>query len=230
MIIKTRHGAIPLLATCTLALGALTLMACRTNRLAEYMPSIKNVAVISVTLGEPQVWIGTSNHGHPLANAITDIATASIEQSLHRRVVKAAPAERLQEVMTAEFTVGLEKSFEFDVVSEDATHDTRIEIAVSEYGLYASSLKSEVIYRLKATSSVIFVPENRLIWETTESYSVPLTPVHLHGPGGRALTAGINLGALTQLSDEELAQTFDSLAAEGARQVLARMRRDARHR
>jgi hypothetical protein len=203
---------------------------CRINRLAEYMPNIKSAAVVSFTTGSPGVWIGSSGQSNPIAQAAADLAAIGMSQGLEARVTKAAPPERVQQVMTEEFTQGVSQGFTFQVVEEDQPHDTLIEVNVGSYGLSASSLQSALYYTLTATSTIVYVPENRVIWETTERYSVPITPVLLWGPGSRVANTGINLAMIAQLDDDQLGQMFDRLAVEGAQLVLRRMRRDAHHR
>jgi len=110
------------------------------------------------------------------------------------------------------------------VVEEGEEHDSRIEIAVNAFGLEAASMEQQVYYFFDTDVRMVFIPENKLIWEYSTTIHQPIKAVHILGG---LIGTGINLSTLSDLKDEELVAIFGALAQEAGAELADQMRVDS---
>jgi hypothetical protein len=215
------------------ALMALLLLiapACRVNHLPEYLPRVENTHMVRVIPPGPVINFGVSQQDNLAAAIITQIVTAEAEQDIGARLEAAASPEELSDTLGAVMTQELDKSFGLAVVpSHKDPHDTRLELTIVDYGLTAASPESEVFYFFQVEARMIYIPENKLIWELDDTLSYPLKDFHIYSNSGaiQAFSAASNLSALDDLSPEQLREIFLDFAAAAGRALMAQMREDA---
>lgn len=222
-----------LLAAC-LTIVATFAIGCRTNELSKYSSQIKTAHVQTIQGRGPVVYIGTttaSSNANPAVRAAIDaknIATATLSSTLQGRlmnvintgqinnIVQSTVAERLPSVLNGvKITPNIrEKS---DVVLTMQTED---------YGLQASDVESALNYFFHINARMVYVPENRVIWETDEYISLPLTPNMLSSSYGFGTGTIVNMAILGQLTDVQLAETFNNMAQGAADAVVRRINED----
>lgn len=221
------------------ALVAISMLAtgCRTNLLPEYADRIDTAHVVSVTPDGPQFSLGGSSSGNMLALA-TNVASLGIGVELSRKFAEGTTPEEIEAQMSEVFKSELDRSFDWTLAADaKAEHDTRIEVRIVSYGLFADSQMSPVKYRMSIDARMVYRPQSKLIWEYSTTYEEPLTPVDLRVAGDGqpgsdvnqavgAINTGINLGLLSKLSPEELRMVFMGLARKSGARLVQQIRED----
>ncbi len=213
-----------------LVLTALFATGCRTNLLPEYMPKVKTAYVVTFANELPSVDIAQqSDNSSSIIRVITDVATVGFSIEMRQRLIKALDGVDLAVALSETFEQQLTPSFGTALVGDiNAPHDTEIQITVNDYGLEAASIADPVYYFFNADVRMMYVSENKLIWEYTTTISERLKPVHLTGDGGAALVGtAINFSALKDMTDEQLTTVFDNLARNAGVVIVDQMRYDA---
>ncbi len=105
--------------------------------------------------------------------------------------------------------------------------NTRIDISIQRFGLSTSgSAESPLHFVFDARVEMVYLPENRLIWEFTSNVFEPAAP-YIYGAGGGFAQATANLATVGALTDAQLQSTFEALAAEAGRRIAMQMRADS---
>jgi len=196
---------------------------CRTNLLPEYKPKLAHSAVITIAETRPVVSIGSSQHGGA-GELFTTAAAIGTTISMQERLEKLLDGEALAISMTDTFEASMVQGLGIAVVEEGEEHDSRIEIAVNAFGLEAASMEQQVYYFFDTDVRMVFIPENKLIWEYSTTIHQPIKAVHILGG---LIGTGINLSTLSDLKDEELVAIFGALAQEAGAELADQMRVDS---
>lgn len=196
---------------------------CRTNLLPEYKPKLAHAAVITIAETQPVVSIGSSKD-NGVVGMFNDVAAIGTTVSMQERLVKLLDGEALAISLTETFESSMQASLGIAVVDDTAEHDSRIEIAVNGFGLEAQDMEHQVYYFFDTDVRMVFIPENKLIWEYHTVIHEPIKEVHILGG---LLGAGINLGTLGDMKDEELIAIFGALAQEAGAELADQMRIDS---
>jgi len=225
---RARRCSTAALAWVGLFVMGMLLAGCRTNELPEYAPRIQTAYVATFADGRPTVAFGSSAD-QGLAGTFADMTALGMSFELQEKLERVLERDALAAVMTQTFRQDLGPSFGWQVVQDrSAAHDSLVEIRVSDFGLTAASMDSPVYFFFDADARIVFMPENKLVWEYSGSIAEPLTPSHLSGFGVfSGVGTAINLDALNKLTDAQLAQVFDRLAADAGATFVAQMREDA---
>ena len=198
---------------CTLLLG-LGLTGCRTNLLPEYHCKFTNARTLVGPVPPAKVAINTQNEKGQ-TKGITGVAMAvaanDMGQNAQRKLQSAMPGEKVQEIVqrVAEREA---PSLGFPIVADEGQADTRLEIRVVEYGVFARSEADPASYRFRMYGSLTFKPEGKLIWEYGETIERPLQEIHVSGGQIGNIQ---NLSALSNLSDDDTRAVFGA-ATEAA--------------
>ncbi len=93
----------------------------------------------------------------------------------------------------------------------------------------AATPESEIFYFFKVDARMIYVPENKLIWEFDDTLNYPLKDFHISGGSGAlsAFNAAANIGAMSDMTPEQLREIFLSIATEAGETLVDQMRRDS---
>lgn len=210
----------------TLAL-ALVATACRTNELPKYLPKSETVKVIQVKSPGPTVAIGASDQPDLLVAIVTDVGTLGAQADAYHKIEAAAPPEILERELEAVFAEGLPKQLDLELVDDDP--DTRLEIRIERYGITADSPESALFFFMDVSARMIYVPENKLIWEYDDVITEPLNDIHVYSdaPVIKAFATGVNMGTLSKLQPAELEEVFVTLVNVAGQRFVDQMVDDA---
>lgn len=193
--------------------------------LPKYMNRIQSARAVNIVPYGPTVHIGGSRAPGVIGLA-TDIATMGVAPEVQKRLDASVSSKVLVNHMSGVIQNGLTQTFGWDIVQDPKVpSDTRVEITVEAYGLYADSPESQVYFSLTADARIIFLPENRLIWASTESFYAPVKDVHLEGVG--SVGSVVNLAVLLELPPEKFRDVMLAMSDEAGREIMAHMRADS---
>lgn len=206
---------------------ALLVSGCRTNELAKYHSRIETAEVALVLSVAPSVYVGTSRARNPLVRSLTNVTAGITAATLANRVANVVDNERIEGTIYWTFVDDASRSLPYRFVESPERGNTRIDISIQRFGLSTyGSAESPLHFVFDARVEMIYLPENRLIWEFLASVNEPAAP-YLLGAGGGFAQAGANLATIGGLTDEQLQATFEALAAEAGRRVAMQMRTDS---
>lgn len=193
--------------------------------LPQYMPHIHSARVVNFVPNSPNVVVGGSNNPGMLGLA-TDITTMGVVPEVREKLKNAISPQDLVGHMSTTFKDGLANTFAWDVHTDPkAQTDTRVEVTVHEYGLYADSPESQAYFMFIADTRVIFIPENRLIWASSEEHYAPVKDIHVGNTG--AVGSAMTFAALLELPPERFREMMLTLSDEAGRTLINRMRADS---
>lgn len=222
-------GGIALVTSALLATG------CRTNLLPEYANRIESAHVVSVTPDGPDISIGSEQHSSILTIA-ADVAALGVSAELARKFAEGTSPDEVSAQMADVFVTELDRSFDWTVQPDvKADYDTRIDVRITEYGLFAESPSSPALFRMRIEATMFYRPESKLIWEYSTTYTEPLNPIDVRAHGGaspdartaaRVVNTGVNLALLNELTPDELRLVFMNLARKAGARLVDQIRKD----
>ena len=216
---KLRFGILVL----SIALFSLSLSACRTNLLPEYLPKVESTHVITYANTYPVVNIGESRQEGAVGQ-LAGAASFGLTIELQQRLQKVVDVEGVATLVSDSFTQELTPSFGFSYEDEPQDADTRIVIDIEAFGFEASSIESPLYYFVEADVSMVYNPENKLIWEYSTTLRQPINENHFFGG---AVGSATNIGAVAGLTDDEIVEVFNDLATYAGAELVHQMRADS---
>ena len=212
----------------SLVLG-FVVIGCGTNYLPEYYPLVETTRLVSSTKAKPVVYIGSSFQVEEPAAFLTDVLTSEVSEDVQKKLSEAASGDELSSTLFNIFSDGLSDRDAIDVVTDpEEEHDARIELTVTEYGIAANSMESQVYYYFRCEAKMFFISENKLVWERQEYYQYPVEALHIYGDDAKthATNTAINVQALKELTVEQLHGVFTGMATEAGNDLLEQMMTD----
>ncbi len=215
---------------CTLTpLLALSLGACRTNRLPQYLPRVQRVYTVTLPPASPEVAFGDEGGGAGDAAALGDMVGMGLANKARARLRAAVAPDAMAEHIARVLVQGLRDRVGLQSVnSGDEPHDLRVELIVRGYGLRAGSTESTARLYAKARARLLFRPGGVLLWDEGASADRPLRQRLADDKEG-AVASGpaVTFALAGDVDPEHLAVELHALAQSIGEQLLARLRVDA---
>ncbi len=213
--------ALSLLVFAFIAIG------CRTNMLPEYHRAIDTARVSSLTTGGPEVSIGGSSQDNPAAALISTVVSIGVSSDTYDKIQAAADPQEFGDIIQGAFETDMERFTNFKPTDGD-NPDTQLNIDVVSYGLTAATIESEVFFFMQVEATMVYLPENKLIWEYGDTLSMPLKDIHIYSnsPAIQGMNTAVNFALISELTEEELRAIFTGMADNAATILLNQMRED----
>ena len=223
---KANRGWIHALALVIMA-SALT-TGCRTNMLPEYRGVIEHTQVSIVAAGEPRVSVAGSSQRDSAAALLTTLVSIGVSADAYEKVEAAADPEELAAQIERVILADLNSVVGLQALAEGNTPDTRLEIDVLDYGITAATLESEVFFFLTVDARMIYLPENKLIWEFGDTLAYPIKSLHVYSNNDaiKAINSAVNFALIQDLSVAELREILLALSEDAAHGILEQLRQD----
>lgn len=204
---------------------------CRVNELPDYLPRTQRIEVSEQTPPGPEIAFGASQQ-RGIAGIVTTVATFNAGDELSEKLEDAADPQELSTILREIMEKELKDGFKREVVGEGGEADAVLELTLVRYGMTAASPESEIFYFAEVEAEMIYLPEDKLVWEMHTTISKPLKDFHLYSNGGllQLFSASSNLDALEELTPEQLREIFLEFAQAAGQDLAAQMREDANDR
>lgn len=203
--------------------AALILSACGPS-FSEYMRNVRTSQVNSNIKRSPEVVIGSTDVGGGFGtfglvtsgiSLAGDIAASAVSMEQQKRLQTIISPEMLVDQIHNAFSSQFSGSTGIPVVSYSEHSDIRIVITVPSFGIYASSITSPYNFFMNADVSVVYLPENKRIYDRQVFLERSLGDLDMYGSiASVAISGALNLSAFFTLSDPQIVEIFNYLAVE----------------
>lgn len=209
------------------AVGALlALSSCRTNDIARYPIKDQNILYRTTVAGdaaETHVHI-TSPSSNPISVILTDIGAGIAGIETQAKINRVINPDSLGLGLTAGVQDILQTYFGARTVTSSTNSPAYIvEVYLEKYQIHSGD--NGLYAQVRGQAKIYQAGSARLLWETDESTSVPLSRVGTSS--GRRSVAGIfNASELISMSDEELRSVLIQAAEEVGRRIGNQLKED----
>lgn len=217
--------------TLALLLIAFVIGGCsHTNNLAKYSFSNSRILFRASTTGSAASFAGIDNPVEK--NVITGIIAAigsgivseegrrKLEKAIDRDTIANAVADGIQRAVTDYLNVRPVAS-----IADDP--EFLVETELTDYTIV--SLSEGLFVKAKGKSRMIRRATGSIVWENSESHTIPLSRTYLAGLAPAPVSSGVsiyNAVQLLNLSEEDLRTLFVRAAAEVGREIGETLRED----
>jgi hypothetical protein len=210
---------------------ALLLGACgHTNNLAKYNVAGKSAYFRTIVSGDAAS--AFSSVENPAHNTITEVLAAVgsviVTDQAHRKLERAINGDSIARAIsngTQQATSDYLSLHPVQSMADDP--DIIVETELTDYRLVSGSLGMAV--EVKGESRMIDRRTGRIIWDNSESKTIPLSETYLAALGSRPVRSGVsifNAVRLLSLSEEEIRQVVDNAATDAGREIGETLRED----
>lgn len=214
------------LGTALAAAGVLLAAGCQPNLLPDYSPKMETLRVATFAPRGPYVDLDMDPGGGGALSTVANVVSYGVGEGLRARISQMATPDRLTERMNTVLSEEVGKRFPFQLTTERQA-DGLLEVQVHDYGIVSYGPTSPAYWRLRADARIVYQPENKIVWKTVEVFETPVRP-GVYPVEAAGLSGALNIAALSKVTDEELGQMFDRLAAEASVAIADRMLAESR--
>jgi hypothetical protein len=224
MNLRHAFGLSLVLFACSGALG------CRVNKLPEYQCKLKSARtqVLPAPAGRVQVDSGSSSSSGSGSGSAKPSGVAGLVAGIGKFAAATSAGEKLQHAMPPQTVQGLvgevvaaeAPNLGLPLVALDKDADTRLEVEVKEFGVFAHGEAEPAKLRFVMYGRLTYLPEGEKIWEYSVIIERNLSDIQI-GVGGVGNVTTI--AALAGLSEEELGQFFTAATRQATTEFMNKL-------